>query len=56
MAVGIVCEFNPLHNGHLYLINKVKEKYDEDIIVVAVIVHLGYSPAKRCKRLRGRKS
>ena len=34
MAVGIVCEFNPLHNGHLYLINKVKEKYDEDIIVV----------------------
>ncbi len=34
MAVGIVCEFNPLHNGHLYLINKVKERYDEDIIVV----------------------
>ncbi len=34
MAVGIVCEFNPLHNGHLYLINKVKEMYDEDIIVI----------------------
>ncbi len=35
MAIGIVAEFNPLHYGHIYLINKVKEMYpDEEIIVV----------------------
>ena len=26
-AVGIICEYNPFHNGHLYHINKIKELY-----------------------------
>lgn len=26
MATGIICEFNPFHYGHKYLINKVKEE------------------------------
>lgn len=26
MTAGIVCEYNPFHNGHLYHINKIKEK------------------------------
>ena len=26
-AVGIICEYNPFHNGHLYHINKIKEMY-----------------------------
>lgn len=30
-VIGIVCEFNPFHNGHKYLINSVKK--DGDIIV-----------------------
>lgn len=30
-VIGIVCEFNPFHNGHKYLIDKVKGK--NDIIV-----------------------
>ena len=34
MAVGIICEFNPFHNGHLYIINKAKELFNEDIVVV----------------------
>ena len=35
MKIGIIAEFNPLHNGHLYLINKIKEKYkDASIILV----------------------
>ena len=35
MAIGIVAEFNPLHYGHIYLINKAKELFpNEEIIVV----------------------
>ncbi len=35
MAVGIIAEYNPLHNGHLYQINKVKEMFkDEEIILI----------------------
>mgnify|MGYP003437287033 FL=1 len=33
--VGLICEYNPFHNGHLYHINKVKEMYkDCNIILV----------------------
>lgn len=35
MATGIICEYNPFHNGHLYHINKIKEMYpNEEIILV----------------------
>ena len=35
MSVGIICEYNPFHNGHLYHINKIKELFkDEQIILV----------------------
>jgi len=34
-AIGIIAEYNPFHNGHLYHIEKIKEKYpDYPIIVV----------------------
>lgn len=26
-SIGIICEFNPLHNGHIYFINEVKRMY-----------------------------
>ena len=26
-AIGIIAEYNPFHNGHLYHIQKIKEKY-----------------------------
>lgn len=32
--VGLICEYNPLHNGHLYHINKVKELSKCDLLVV----------------------
>ena len=35
-SVGIICEYNPFHNGHLYHINKVKELFP-DYVIVAVI-------------------
>ncbi|MGN0569324.1 MAG: nucleotidyltransferase family protein [Candidatus Fimenecus sp.] len=34
-VIGIVCEFNPFHNGHKYLIDTVKKEPDD--IVVAVM-------------------
>ena len=32
--IGIVAEYNPFHNGHLYQINKIKEIYKDSIIIV----------------------
>ena len=34
MAFGIVCEYNPFHNGHLRQINEIKKVTDEPIICV----------------------
>lgn len=34
MAIGIITEYNPFHNGHLYHLNKVKELGDSPIILV----------------------
>lgn len=35
-SIGIVCEYNPFHNGHIYQINKIKEKY-KDYTIIAVM-------------------
>lgn len=32
-TVGIICEYNPFHNGHLYQINKAKELTGADYVV-----------------------
>ena len=35
MNIGIICEYNPFHNGHKYHIDKIKEMYpDSNIILV----------------------
>jgi predicted nucleotidyltransferase len=31
--IGIICEYNPLHNGHLYHFNKIKEKYPDSLVI-----------------------
>jgi predicted nucleotidyltransferase len=33
-SVGIICEYNPFHNGHLYHLNKVKEMCPDHTIVL----------------------
>ena len=33
-TIGIIVEFNPFHNGHLYMLNKVKELYPNSKIVI----------------------
>ena len=37
LKIGIVAEYNPFHNGHLYQIRKIKEMFGEDVLVVVVI-------------------
>ncbi|AWX42535.1 cytidyltransferase-like domain [Metamycoplasma cloacale] len=36
MKIGLIAEFNPFHNGHKYLINKIKEKYPNSQLIVAL--------------------
>lgn len=36
MRIGIICEYNPFHNGHIYHIEKIKEKYPDSTIVLVV--------------------
>lgn len=33
---GIIAEYNPFHNGHLYQIRKIREETDTDFIIVAM--------------------
>ena len=35
-VIGLVCEYNPLHNGHIYQINKIKEMYPDSIIITCL--------------------
>ena len=34
--IGIIAEYNPFHNGHLYQIKKIKEKYKDSLIIVVL--------------------
>ena len=36
--IGVVAEYNPFHNGHLYQINKIRELYPNSIISFAVFI------------------
>ena len=35
-AIGIIAEYNPFHNGHLYHLSKVKELYPNHVIVLVM--------------------
>ena len=34
--IGIIAEYNPFHNGHIYHINKIKELYPDSLIVLVL--------------------
>ena len=36
-TVAVTAEFNPFHNGHRRLLEKIREKYGEDTVVIAVM-------------------
>lgn len=33
-VIGLIAEYNPFHNGHLYQLNKIKELYPDSIIIL----------------------
>ena len=35
-VIGIIAEFNPFHNGHVYYINKIKELYPNSLLVLVL--------------------
>ena len=35
-SVGIIAEYNPLHNGHIYQIQEIKKRYPNDTIIIAM--------------------
>ena len=37
-SIGIIAEYNPFHNGHLYHLNKIKEKYPDHAIILVIAV------------------
>ncbi len=34
--IGIICEYNPFHNGHVYHIEKIKEMYPDSILILVL--------------------
>ena len=34
--VGIICEYNPFHNGHIYHLRKIKEMYPDSMIILVM--------------------
>ena len=37
MNIGIICEYNPFHNGHLYQLEKIREEFGEDTNIIALM-------------------
>ena len=37
MVLGIIAEYNPFHNGHLYHILKSKELTKDDYVIVLIV-------------------
>ncbi len=35
-VIGLICEYNPLHNGHIHHFNQIKGKSNADIIIVSM--------------------
>ena len=38
-SIGIICEYNPFHNGHLYHIQNIKEIFDDPTIILVMSSH-----------------
>ena len=35
-TIGIICEYNPFHNGHLYHLEKIKELFPDSLIILVM--------------------
>lgn len=36
-TVAILCEYNPFHSGHQYQINKIREEFGQDTVIIALM-------------------
>lgn len=34
--IGVICEYNPFHNGHLYHLNKIKKQFPNSLIILVL--------------------
>jgi predicted nucleotidyltransferase len=34
--IGLICEYNPFHNGHIYHIKKIKEMYPDSLLILVL--------------------
>ena len=34
--IGIICEYNPFHNGHIYHLQKIKELFPDSLIILVM--------------------
>ena len=34
--IGIICEYSPFHNGHIYHIEEIKKKYPSSLIILCL--------------------
>ena len=32
-VIGVIAEYNPFHNGHLYQINKIRKLYPDSLLI-----------------------
>ena len=37
--IGIICEYNPFHNGHLYHIKQIKKQFPDSLIILVMSSH-----------------
>lgn len=35
-VIGLICEYNPFHNGHIYHIEKIKELYPDSLLILVL--------------------
>ena len=35
--IGVIAEYNPFHNGHIYHLNKVKEMFPDSYLILVLI-------------------
>lgn len=38
-AIGVICEYNPFHNGHIYHLKKVKEMFPNHTVILVMSSH-----------------
>ena len=36
-TVGIICEYNPFHNGHLHQLEWIRSRFGQDCVIVCLM-------------------